>query len=111
MRKMSQPKAFQFRGTKNAKNDLRGTWLLPGRNSGTAQCFKRDRSIGIDADFGGNLHRVPRLRFGIGVHEDCTLEQIARQQGVTRERIRQIEAQALDALRKLDAAWVLRAQM
>ncbi|MBI5042074.1 MAG: sigma-70 family RNA polymerase sigma factor [Gammaproteobacteria bacterium] len=52
--------------------------------------------------------KILRMRFGIGVHDDCTQEQIARQQGVTRERIRQIEAQALDALRKLDAAWVLR---
>ncbi|MBI5039870.1 MAG: sigma-70 family RNA polymerase sigma factor [Gammaproteobacteria bacterium] len=52
--------------------------------------------------------KILRMRFGIGVHEDCTLEQIARQQGVTRERIRQIEAQALAALRKLDAAWTLR---
>ena len=53
--------------------------------------------------------KILRMRFGIGVHDGCTLEQIAQQQGVTRERIRQIEAQALDALRGLDAAWLLRA--
>lgn len=52
--------------------------------------------------------RILRLRFGIGVRDDCTLEQIARQQGVTRERIRQIEAQALETLRALDCAWDLR---
>lgn len=52
--------------------------------------------------------KILRMRFGIEVHDDCTLEQIARQQGVTRERIRQLEAQALAALRALDAAWVLR---
>jgi RNA polymerase sigma factor (sigma-70 family) len=52
--------------------------------------------------------RILRLRFGIGVREDCTLEQIAQQQGVTRERIRQLEAQALNALRRLDSAWLLR---
>lgn len=52
---------------------------------------------------------ILRMRFGIGVYDGCTLEQIAQQQGVTRERIRQIEAQALDALRGLDAAWLLRA--
>lgn len=51
---------------------------------------------------------ILRLRFGIGVRDDCTLEQIARQQGVTRERIRQIEAQALEALRALDTARQLR---
>lgn len=52
--------------------------------------------------------KILRMRFGIDVYDDCTLEQIAQQQGVTRERIRQIEAQALEALRTLDAAWLLR---
>ncbi len=42
---------------------------------------------------------ILRMRFGIGVHESCTLEQIAQQQGVTRERIRQLEAQALGMIR------------
>lgn len=55
--------------------------------------------------------RILRLRFGIGVREDCTLEQIARQQGVTRERIRQLEVQALKALRQLDSAWALRGSL
>jgi len=50
---------------------------------------------------------ILRLRFGIGVRDECTLEQIARQQGVTRERIRQIEVQALEALRKLGTAGIL----
>jgi DNA-directed RNA polymerase sigma subunit (sigma70/sigma32) len=48
------------------------------------------------------------MRFGIGIRDDCTLEQIAQQQGVTRERIRQLEAQALAALRALDSTWALR---
>lgn len=51
---------------------------------------------------------ILRLRFGIGANDHCTLEQIARQQGVTRERIRQIEAQALETLRTLDCAQELR---
>lgn len=43
---------------------------------------------------------ILRMRFGIGVYESCTLEEIAQQQGVTRERIRQIEAQALHMIRQ-----------
>jgi RNA polymerase primary sigma factor len=43
--------------------------------------------------------RVLRLRFGIGQREEQTLEQIGRQFSLTRERIRQIEAQALRKLR------------
>jgi RNA polymerase primary sigma factor len=43
--------------------------------------------------------RVIRLRFGLGVVSDQTLEQIGQQFGVTRERIRQIEAKALRRLK------------
>jgi RNA polymerase primary sigma factor len=44
--------------------------------------------------------RILRMRFGIGMPSDHTLEEVGRTFGVTRERIRQIEAKAL---RKLQA--------
>jgi RNA polymerase primary sigma factor len=43
--------------------------------------------------------RVLRMRFGIGGAEDHTLAEVGKVFGVTRERIRQIEAQALQKLR------------
>ena len=43
--------------------------------------------------------RVLRLRFGIGENTDHTLEEVGRDFEVTRERVRQIEAQALRKLR------------
>jgi RNA polymerase sigma factor (sigma-70 family) len=43
--------------------------------------------------------RILRLRFGIGATDAQTLEQIGRQFSLTRERIRQIEARALQKLR------------
>jgi RNA polymerase primary sigma factor len=43
--------------------------------------------------------RVLRLRFGIGQRDAHTLEQIGQQFSLTRERIRQIENQALKKLR------------
>lgn len=42
--------------------------------------------------------RVIRMRFGIGVQEESTLEDIGLKLGVTRERIRQIEAKTLKKL-------------
>ncbi|MDH3380307.1 MAG: RNA polymerase sigma factor RpoD [Gammaproteobacteria bacterium] len=42
--------------------------------------------------------KVLRMRFGIGMHTDHTLEEVGRQFGVTRERIRQIQAKALNKL-------------
>ena len=43
--------------------------------------------------------KILRMRFGIGMHTDHTLDQVGKQFGVTRERIRQIEAKALRKLR------------
>ena len=43
--------------------------------------------------------KVLRMRFGIGMNTDHTLEEVGRQFSVTRERIRQIEAKALRKLR------------
>lgn len=43
--------------------------------------------------------RVLRMRFGIGMNSDHTLEEVGQQFSVTRERIRQIEAKALRKLK------------
>jgi RNA polymerase sigma factor (sigma-70 family) len=43
--------------------------------------------------------RVLRLRFGIGMNTDHTLEEVGQQFSVTREGIRQIEAKALRKLK------------
>lgn len=44
--------------------------------------------------------RVIRMRFGIGVDAEATLEDVGNVMGVTRERIRQIEHRALEKLRE-----------
>lgn len=45
--------------------------------------------------------KVIRMRFGIGETETYTLEEIGKEMGVTRERIRQIEAKAVLKLKKM----------
>ena len=52
--------------------------------------------------------RVLRMRFGIGMKTDHTLEEVGEQYSVTRERIRQIEAKALRKLKHSSRARVLR---
>ena len=47
----------------------------------------------------GREAKVLRMRFGIGMNTDHTLEEVGKQFDVTRERIRQIEAKALRKLR------------
>jgi len=44
--------------------------------------------------------RVIRMRFGIGADKDHTLEEVGRHLTITRERVRQIEAKALDRIRE-----------
>ena len=51
---------------------------------------------------------ILRLRFGIGDHDEQTLEQIGHRFRLTRERIRQIEARALRKLRHPARADALR---
>jgi RNA polymerase primary sigma factor len=52
--------------------------------------------------------RVVRMRFGIGMSSDHTLEEVGQQFSVTRERIRQIEAKALRKLKHPTRSRILR---
>ncbi|MBC6437643.1 MAG: RNA polymerase sigma factor RpoD [Rhodobacteraceae bacterium] len=55
--------------------------------------------------------RVLRMRFGIGMNNDHTLEEVGQQFSVTRERIRQIEAKALRKLKHPSRSRKLRSFM
>jgi RNA polymerase primary sigma factor len=52
--------------------------------------------------------RVLRMRFGIGLNTDHTLEEVGQQFSVTRERIRQIEAKAIRKLKHPSRSKMLR---
>ena len=87
--------------------------------------FIEDKNVGlpIDAAIQSNLRetttrvlasltpreeRVLRMRFGIGMNTDRTLEEVGQQFSVTRERIRQIEAKALRKLKHPSPSRMLR---
>ena len=52
--------------------------------------------------------RIVRMRFGLGMNSDHTLEEVGQQFALTRERIRQIEARALRKLKHPSRSSVLR---
>ena len=59
----------------------------------------RDATTRVLATLTPREERVLRMRFGIGMNTDHTLEEVGQQFSVTRERIRQIEAKALRKLK------------
>lgn len=59
----------------------------------------RETTTKILASLTPREERVLRMRFGIGMNTDHTLEEVGQQFSVTRERIRQIEAKALRKLK------------
>jgi RNA polymerase primary sigma factor len=59
----------------------------------------REATTNVLASLTPREERVLRMRFGIGMNTDHTLEEVGQQFSVTRERIRQIEAKALRKLK------------
>lgn len=69
----------------------------------TFEKINQDDISRVIADILSNLNpreeRVLRMRFGIGTLDEATLEEIGKKFNVTRERVRQIEAKALQRLK------------
>jgi RNA polymerase primary sigma factor len=68
----------------------------------------RETTTRVLASLTPREERILRMRFGIGMNTDHTLEEVGQQLSVTRERIRQIEAKALRKLKHPSRSRVLR---
>jgi RNA polymerase primary sigma factor len=68
----------------------------------------RETTTRVLASLSAREERIVRMRFGIGMNTDHTLEEVGQQFSVTRERIRQIEAKALRKLKHPSRSKVLR---
>ena len=64
----------------------------------------RDECAGVLKSLAPGEEKVIRMRFGLGYEKEHTLEEIAHEFGLTRERIRQIELKAFQKLRASDSA-------
>src|SRR5437870_4294799 len=72
------------------------------------QSSLRETTTRVLASVTPREERVIRMRFGIGMNKDHTLEEVGLQFSVTRERIRQIEAKALRKLKHPSRSRILR---
>ena len=68
----------------------------------------RETTTRVLASLTPREERILRMRFGIGMNKDHTLEEVGQQFSVTRERIRQIEAKALRKLKHPSRSRILR---
>ncbi len=68
----------------------------------------RETTTRVLASLTAREERILRMRFGIGMNKDHTLEEVGQQFSVTRERIRQIEAKALRKLKHPSRSRILR---
>jgi RNA polymerase primary sigma factor len=75
---------------------------------GTIQSNLRETTTRMLASLTPREERIVRMRFGIGMNSDHTLEEVGQQFSVTRERIRQIEAKAIRKLKHPSRSRVLR---
>jgi RNA polymerase primary sigma factor len=82
---------------------VRDPSTVPGEGLG-AMLRARADLMGVLADLPDPERSVVTWRFGLGGEPPMTLESIGRRMGVTRERVRQLEAAALKRLRALLAA-------
>jgi RNA polymerase primary sigma factor len=72
------------------------------------QSHLRETTTRVLASLTPREERVVRMRFGLGMNSDHTLEEVGQQFSVTRERIRQIEAKAIRKLKHPSRSGVLR---
>ena len=77
---------------------------IPSADLQTAQKILADQFEDILKDLTPKEQKILRMRFGIGDGIVHTLEEVGKEFGVTRERIRQIEAKALEKIRHHEKA-------
>jgi RNA polymerase primary sigma factor len=68
----------------------------------------RETTTRVLASLTAREERIVRMRFGLGMNSDHTLEEVGQKFSVTRERIRQIEAKALRKLKHPSRSRILR---
>jgi RNA polymerase primary sigma factor len=112
--KMAQKEPASLEAPVGEEEDSRLVDLLEDQNAlqpidAALQSNLKEIMARVLASLSPREERVIRMRFGIGITNDHTLEEVSQQFSVTRERIRQIEAKALRKLKHPTRSRILRA--
>jgi len=75
----------------------------PPPNLEAARNLLKKRLVEVSAELTPRERRILAMRFGLEDDISHTLEEVGKEFGVTRERIRQIQAKALERIRQLRA--------
>jgi RNA polymerase primary sigma factor len=89
---------LQFIGLPNLGDLIEDKNAIPPIDA-AIQSNLRETTTRLLASLAPREERIVRMRFGIGMNTDHTLEEVSQQFSLTRERIRQIEAKAIRKLK------------
>ena len=87
--------------------DLLQDFEAPSPAETAIEADRREKISDVLQELSPREERVLRMRFGLGIDDEHTLEEVGRTFDVTRERIRQIESSAIKKLRHASRARTL----
>jgi RNA polymerase primary sigma factor len=97
-------------GESTLRDLIEDRWIQPVADS-MFESNVREEAAGVLKTLDPNEEKIIRMRFGIGYDREHTLAEIAQLFDLSRERVRQIEAQALRRLRNPESVHRLRPLM
>ena len=88
--------------------EVPGSWVAPDPAVEMEKKLIRDVLFDLVSQLPQRLRRVIVGRYGLGEHPACTLKKLGKELGVTSERVRQLQQEALAWLRHPAHSWRLR---
>jgi len=96
------------RGTKGEAQDLPVSWVVPDPHEELERKLTGTILDDLVSQLPWRLRRVIVGRYGLGEEPPCTLKELGKELGLSRERVRQLQQEALAWLRHPAHSWHLR---
>jgi RNA polymerase sigma factor (sigma-70 family) len=96
------------RGTDIWSQEMPASWTLPDPVGELERKLVQSVLLGLVSQLPERLHQVIVSRYGLGEDPPCMLKELGKELGLTRERVRQLQQEALAWLRHPAHSWRLR---